>query len=642
MLDEDEWRIIHKCGGLPKVICAAADIYDGLKGRELLKEDDNLVSVLEAKAQYYTTQSLEDLYAWLISYFRSCPDFLKPCILYVPIFSMNQNIRRRRLVRRWVAEGYVTAEEKGEEFFLKLVSLSMIHMPVVDFYSTPRMPMPLCQVNGFIREYIISRSMEENLVFALEGDSKRCSQRTGRHLAIYKSWDRDRFAFGRIDFSRLRSLTVFGEWRSFFISDKMRLLRVLDLEDVSSGVTNGDVEQMVKLLPRLKFLSLRRCTEITRLPDSLGDLRQLQTLDVRGTSVTKLPKSIVKLEKLQYIRAGSRVTLVPLPPASLPSCDDPSGIAETLPATSSPLPLLAGSTSRPRATLAPSWFPKMLFLRQQCRPADGDSRDGVKVPGGIGKLSSLQTLGVVNIGSAADEEAILDELQKLTQLRKLGVSGINGNNIRKLFSAISGVASLESLSLQMQPLVDEDNDNNQDADCFCCISEMESLRSLKLYGLTRKLRVRTKELRNLRKLSLQMTVLLPEGMDAITNLRELEKLSLFLSEFQDDKLELRSLDLDILEISCNSRLQATITCSPRLRISVLRLSCWGVSSLRVTGLEHIQCLKEVWLRGACDNDQKQHFAAALANYPKDDVLSKPVLMLEESAGSSTQWLMSSS
>lgn len=179
---------------------------------------DKFMHELETNQASY---DLQGLFSWVHSYFRTCPDFVEPCTFYLPIFPLNHIIRRRRLVRRWIAEGYSwdtkesTVEENAEESFSKLVNLSMIQLQG----STAALPlygrMSLCQVNGFFREYILSRSMEENLVFSLEGRCSINSQRTGRHLAICSSWDRDRNVFGSIDVSRLRSLTVFGEWKSF-------------------------------------------------------------------------------------------------------------------------------------------------------------------------------------------------------------------------------------------------------------------------------------------------------------------------------------------------------------------------------------------------------------------------------------------
>ena len=172
------------------------------------------------------------------------------------------------------------------------------------------MRMTSCQINSLFLDYFISREMEENIFLPLEvsvlvQDSTMNTQRAGQHLAIGSSWKRDKFVFESLDFSRLRSLTVSREWKPFFISDRMRVLRVLDLEDTS--ITDDDVEEIVKKLPRLKFLSLRRCTKVSCLPDLLGNLRQLQSLDIKHTSVTKLPKSIIKLQKLQYINAGTKV-----------------------------------------------------------------------------------------------------------------------------------------------------------------------------------------------------------------------------------------------------------------------------------------------------------------------------------------------
>jgi Leucine-rich repeat (LRR) protein len=101
---------------------------------------------------------------------------------------------------------------------------------------------------------------------------------------------------------------VFGRWRPFFISEKMRLLRVLDLEGTTNIFDHHLME--IGMLIHLKYLSERGCRTIFHLPDSSGKLKQLQTLDVSGTKILKLPGCIIKLQKLQYIRAQCEVNRI--------------------------------------------------------------------------------------------------------------------------------------------------------------------------------------------------------------------------------------------------------------------------------------------------------------------------------------------
>jgi hypothetical protein len=228
----------------------------------------------------------------LMRSYDGLPYYLKSCFLYMPIFPEDYMVGRKRLVRRWTAEGYSrevhgkSAEEILDNYFMELISRSMFLPSQQSIHGIEGIGS--CQLHDLIRDISISKSMEENLVLTLEEGCSSNNQATMRHLAINGNWKGDQSEFESIvDMSRVRSVTVFGEWKSFFISDKMSLLRVLDLED-TKGLRDHHLKHIGKLL-HLRYLSLRGCISISHLPDSLGNLRELLTLDVRGTHIFMLP-----------------------------------------------------------------------------------------------------------------------------------------------------------------------------------------------------------------------------------------------------------------------------------------------------------------------------------------------------------------
>ncbi|KAF8748650.1 hypothetical protein HU200_012869 [Digitaria exilis] len=554
--------IIDKCGRLPKLSVALVKYLVSKKNdiREARRLNANFMSALKNIKELDTFRAI---FIWMYSNFLASPQLLKKCVFYLSIFTQSSRIRQSRLVRRWIAEGYSEGNDSNSnvEYAEKLIhDLANLGMMEYSQHTPTTMPGEAsCQINSFFLEYVISQETEENIFLPLEisvlkGEADQNLRHARQHLVIGSTWRRDEFVFAHLDFSRLRSLTVAREWRSFLISDRMKVLRILDLED--TNVTNEDIEQVVKILPRLKFLGLRRCIKVSDLPDSLGNLRQLQTLDIRHTSVTKLPDSIRKLQEVQYIRAGARVAFVE-----------------------------EQTTSVPRSNYV-RWNRRRL-----------DACDGIVVPE-IGALKALHTLGVVNVGIRGGIDR-LRELKNLNQLNKLAVSGIKRKNFKELVSAIEGNSSLESLTLQLH------KDNN--FEWLGKIRTPRNLNCLKIYVHIEKY-THWNCLQVLGQIKRLHTLTLRFETDQDVELQ-------FCDRADTNSPSIFS-EVKVLEIASRSNLHIKFFGTEMAALEMLKVHCLNGSSLQFYGIEHPRSLKHVLLRGSFDDAVKEELKRKVAQHPK--------------------------
>ncbi|KAL6890171.1 hypothetical protein ACP4OV_008934 [Aristida adscensionis] len=586
--------IIKKCHGLPLLITGIG-CFLASKPRttiEWRKWNSHISAELQVNPR------LESVKMVLSTIYDGLPYYIKPCFLYLSMFPKGHKIRRTRLVKRWVAEGYSkgiygkTATETAELYFKELVNRSMIEKYKAAGTSNNSGLSDCYRVHDLVHDISISMSEEENLVLILDNDVSGSPDpgRKIRHLTISSSWRRDKIAFERAaDCSHIRSMTVFGVWKQFFISKKMRFLRVLDLED-TRGLQDQDLEPMGNL-HHLMYLSLRGSQGISQLPGSFGKLCSLETLDIRDTYVTKLPECIVKLQKLKYIRAGR-----------VPSHDGPS----TMKITEIPKELakhlsqscnIGGATGKSVSDEHveeqedyPSFCFRLGVLWKH------RNVHGVEVPKGIKKLRDLHTLGAINARVSSGKET-LKELKNLTQLRKLGVTGISMENSTELCSAISNLTDLESLSLRSEGKPGLTG-------CLDAISKPPTyLQSLKLYGCMEKLPEWIDSLHFLVKLSLRSTPLDYDAIPILGKLENLVTLRLQKKSIQGGVLNFRNNfpSLVVLELADMDDLlfvNFTERAMPKLELLLVR-DCWSIDKMGISGLSYLTNIKQVLVEGIC-------------------------------------------
>ncbi|XP_075664859.1 disease resistance protein RPM1-like [Castanea sativa] len=372
--------IIQRCEGLPLAIVTIGGLLATKEKviSEWHKFRDSLSSELENNPHLLNITKILSL-----SYF-DLPYNLKPCFLYFGMFPEDYFINSARLIRLWIAEGFIK-EKKGliledvaQDYLNQLIYRSMVQVATIDFVGKTRS----YRLHDMMREVILSRS--EELSFCLVPLQNYSSfDRIARRLSIQNNVNTP---LETSTSTQTRSILILGvdEVPVSFLTTcfaNFKLLKTMDFE----GASIDFIPKEVGNLFHLKYLSLRD-TKVQMLPKSIGKLHNLETLDLKRSLVYELPVEIIALRKLRYLAA---------------------------------------------------------YIENNDAEFSIDFRQSIKVPSGIGHLESLQKLHKVEANNAA----LIAELGRLRQLKKLEISKLKRENGMALCTALEKLSLLRSLRI---------------------------------------------------------------------------------------------------------------------------------------------------------------------------------------------------
>jgi disease resistance protein RPM1 len=316
-------KILKKCGGVPLAIITTASL---LATKPRCSVDWEKVNNFIGSGSE-NSPHVDKMNTILRLSYNDLPFHLKICLLSMSKYPEDQVIGKDVLVWSWIAEGFITPagsslQETAEGYFNELINRSLIQ-PVHrkdPFYVFGEMEVYACQLHDMVLELIIKLSAEEGFITTLlshgeeAGASSLHQREIIRRLSLHNSSNTNASINERKLLSKVRSLYVFGHADLVMPSlSGFRALRVLQLEGCSD-LDNNHLQDLNKLC-LLKFLRLQGL-KVTELPESIGKLESLETLDIRGFikkprdirgnwGVIMLPLSFGKLGKLVRLHAES-------------------------------------------------------------------------------------------------------------------------------------------------------------------------------------------------------------------------------------------------------------------------------------------------------------------------------------------------
>ncbi|XP_062115452.1 putative disease resistance RPP13-like protein 1 [Humulus lupulus] len=282
-------QIVDKCKGLPLAIKSLGGLLRGKQNKE--DWDDILNNDIW---ELYDRKSVGILPALWMSYFY-LPSYLKPCFAYCAIFSKDYEFEKEDIILLWMAEDLLHSnnkekriEEVGEEYFKELISRS--------FFQPSSKDESIFLMHDLMHDLAMFVSGEFCLAVHEYTNLSSCTHKI-RHLSYRQEKGQAHDSEFFEDLSQIKGLRTF-----LMLSEKWCF---------PSGM-----EHLLELL-----LSTRGCLRVlsmadrsvTKLPNSLGNLKYLRYLKLDYPEICEIPNTICNLYNLETLLLERCYKLTQLP-----------------------------------------------------------------------------------------------------------------------------------------------------------------------------------------------------------------------------------------------------------------------------------------------------------------------------------------
>nr|GME09991.1 disease resistance protein RPM1-like [Ipomoea batatas] len=198
-------------------------------------------------------------------------------------------IKRKKLIRLWVAEGFIIErqgmliEEVAEDYLAELIFRSMIQ--VTDANEAGRVK--ALKVHDVMRELAITTTEKENFCMVYNGQNSRIERNTQR---LSLSCRQDKFHVSRTVLCQLRSLFVFKRDVCSSFSCGLRVPigigKLQMLQSLSSIIADDQIIQQLGYLTNLRSLDIKAVKAVNwlKLGTSIQMLKSLRRLSITASN----------------------------------------------------------------------------------------------------------------------------------------------------------------------------------------------------------------------------------------------------------------------------------------------------------------------------------------------------------------------